>query len=89
MATGKHSQKLGYRRTTLHFQRFLETCGKQRLLKTLREEKKKIKKSEQLCSGVMKFSLILSPTGRNLPKPEAVRKVPMGSGKQRPGQAQS
>lgn len=80
MAMGKHRQKLGYRSTKLHSQRFQEICGKQRLLKTLREEKK-IKKSKQLCSGVMKFSLVLSPRGRNLPKTEAVRKVPVGSGK--------
>lgn len=79
---GKHSQKLGYRSTNLHFERFQEICGKQRLLKTLREEKK-IRKSKQLCSGVMKFSSILSPRGRSLPKAEAVRKVPMGSGKHR------
>lgn len=45
--------------------------------------KKKIRKSKQLCSGVMKFSSILSPRGRNLPKAEAVRKVPMGSEKHR------
>lgn len=38
----------------------------------------------------MKFSLILSPTGRNLPKAETVRKVPVGVWKtQRPGQVQS
>lgn len=54
MAMGENSQKPGYGSTKLHFQRFQEICGKQRLHKTLRKEKKlKIKTAVFSCYEVL------------------------------------